>query len=264
VELRLIWHEISELLYPPRCAVCERMGEEAFCPACLAQVEYLRSPYCRRCGRPLMPTAEAHVLCGECRKQPGELAGARAVGVHTGVLRRAVLQMKFRRRRGLVEPLGRLLAARLAAEPEQPEPLDLGAVRAILPVALHPRRRAWRGFDQAVLLARATGRQADLECWEGVLERIKNTDQQIGLSVEERRANLTRAFRVADRRRVEGGVFLLIDDVYTTGATLQEAARAVVRGGAQAVYGLTLTRAQPVWQLGRAVTLGDEADEEAS
>ena len=262
MDLRSIWHEITELLYPPHCAVCDQLGEKTFCPACLAQVERLTPPYCSRCGRPLMPTAGEHVLCGECRKQPGELTGARAVGLHTGALRRAVLRMKFNRRRALIEPLGRLLALRLGAESEQPEPLELGAVRALLPVALHPRRRAWRGFDQAVLLGRAAGRQAGLECWEGVLERIKNTHQQIGLSVEERRANLAGAFRVTDRRRVEGGVFLLVDDVYTTGSTLQEAAKAALRAGAQAVYGLTLTRAQPVWQLGRVVAHGDEEDRE--
>jgi ComF family protein len=260
MDLRTAWHEMAELLYPPRCAVCEQVGEEAFCPACLAQVEYLRPPYCSRCGRPLLPTADPHLLCGECRQGPGPLAGARAVGLHTGLLRRAVLQMKFGRRRALVDPLSRLLAARLAAEPEQPDPLDLASVQALLPVALHPRRRAWRGFDQAILLSRALSRHSNLACWEGLLQRVKNTHQQIGLSVEERRANMAGAFRVSDRRRMAGGVFLLVDDVYTTGSTLQEAARAVLHAGARAVYGLTLTRAAPSWHLGKVVALGDEED----
>lgn len=260
MNLRSAWHEIAELVYPPRCAVCEQLGEPAFCPDCLARVEYLSPPYCSRCGRPLVPTADLHVLCGECRRHPGPLAGARAVGLHTGLLRRAVLRMKFGRRRALIEPLSLLLATRLAAEPQQPEPLPLTQVQALLPVALHPRRRAWRGFDQAVLLARALSRHTDLPCWEGVLLRIKDTHQQIGLSMAQRRANLAGAFRVADGRRLAGGDFLLLDDVYTTGSTLREAARAVLQAGARAVYGLTLTRATPVWHLGDVLTLGDEDD----
>ena len=261
MDLRVALQEITELVFPPRCAVCEQWGVEVFCEACRAQVEYLQPPYCRRCGRPQVPTADAHLLCGECRSNPPALSGARAVGLHTGQLRRAVLRMKFNRRRGLIEPLGRLLAARLAAETEQPEPLELASARAILPVALHPRRRAWRGFDQAVLLSRVLSRHAEVECWEGLLQRIKNTHQQVGLSVEERRANLAGAFRVTDRQRLAGGRFILVDDVYTTGSTLQEAAKAVLRAGAQAVYGLTLTRAAPTWHLGKVVRLGDEEEE---
>ncbi len=262
MDLRSAWREVEELLFPPHCAVCEQLGEDAFCRRCLAQVERIAPPYCRRCGRPLLPTAGDHVLCGECRLEPGELTGARAVGMHTGVLRRAVLRMKFNRRRALIEPLGRLLADRFAAEARQPVPLELGNLRAILPVALHPRRRAWRGFDQAVLLSRGLARHSGLPAWEGVLERVKDTHQQVGLSVEQRRANLKGAFRVADRRRVVGGAFLLVDDVYTTGSTLQEAARAVLRAGALTVYGFTITRAQPVWHLDRVVRQGDEGDGE--
>ncbi len=171
--------------------------------------------------------------------------------------------MKFGRRRVLIEPLSRLLAARLTAEQELPEPLPLAQAQALLPVALHPRRRAWRGFDQAVLLGRALSRHTDLPCWEGLLLRVKNTHQQIGLSMEERRANLAGAFRVTEPRRLGGGDFLLLDDVYTTGSTLQEAARALLQAGARAVYGLTLTRATPAWHLGQVIRLGDEDDRNA-
>lgn len=260
MKLGHLWQEIAELVYPPRCGVCERLGEEVFCPQCRAEVEYLRPPWCVCCGRPLLPTAEKHVLCGECRLHPPRLAGARAVGLHTGTLRRAVLNLKFGRRRGLVEPLGEMLAVRLAEEPRQPHPLDLGSVTAILPVALHAKRRAWRGFDQAVLLSRVLSRHSGLPCWEGLLIRVKNTHQQIGLTVEQRRANLRGAFEVTDRRRLQGGVFLLVDDVYTTGSTLEEAARVLRRAGARTVYGLTITRALPVWHLGKPERLGDEED----
>ena len=255
-----LWEEITELVFPPRCGVCDLLGEAALCPACRAAIEFLTPPYCACCGRPLMPTASATMLCGACRQQPPQLAGVRGVGMHTGVLRKAVLRMKFNRRRELIRPLGQLLAARLRQEPGEPVPLDLAPVRAILPVALHPRRKAWRGFDQAVLLGRALSRESGLPCWEGTLVRVKNTSQQIGLSAEERRENVRNAFAVRGGREVRGGTFLLLDDVFTTGATLEESARVLKRAGARHVYGLTISRAAPTWHLGALMRRGDEGD----
>jgi ComF family protein len=186
------------------------------------------------------------------------------VGIHTGTLRQAVLRMKFRRRRELIAPLGKLLGARVRQEAALDHALEFSRARALVPVALHPARRAWRGFDQAVLLARAVGGETGLECWEGVLARVKNTHQQIGLSPAQREKNVRHAFRVRDGERVRGGTFILVDDVYTTGATLQEAARALKHAGASRVYGLTLSRAAPRWHLGALVGLGDEADRRES
>jgi ComF family protein len=170
--------------------------------------------------------------------------------------------MKFDRRRELVRPLGQLLAERVRREASYPHPLPLDRVTAILPVALHPRRRAWRGFDQAVLLSRELSRATGLPLWEDVLVRVKNTPQQIGLSSEQRRQNMRHAFAVRrpHQDQVHGGDFLLVDDVYTTGATLQESARTLNRAGAQRVYALTLTRATPTWHLGSVARLGDDED----
>jgi ComF family protein len=258
--VRRVWREVLELVYPPRCDLCGRLGEPCLCPACAGRIEYLSPPYCLCCGRPLVPTADAAVLCGECRLAPPKLAGARSLGLHLGVLRQAILQLKFGRRRELAEPLGRLLALRLTAEAAQPNPLDWSRLRALLPVGLHPRRRSWRGFDQALVLSRTAAREGGWECWERALVRVKNTRQQIGLSAGERRANLRGAFQVPNPEPMIGGDFLLIDDVYTTGATLEEAAKAVLRAGARAVYGLTLSRAVPVWHAGTLGSLGDEQD----
>lgn len=255
-----VWSEILELFYPPRCAVCEQIGEAALCASCREQIEYLTSPYCLCCGRPLLPSANENVVCGECRTAPPAFGGARAVGLHTGVLRTAVLRMKFNRCRELVQPLGQMLAQRVAQEPAQPHPLDFGQVRAIVPVVLHPRRRAWRGFDQAILLSRVLSRETGLDCWERVITRVKNTHVQVGLSPEQRRQNMRGAFEVRAPDKVQGGILFLVDDVYTTGSTLQEAAQALRRAGAAQVYGLTLTRATPTWHLGKIVRPGDEDD----
>jgi ComF family protein len=255
-----IWKEVLELVYPPRCGVCQRLGEPALCPACEAEIEYLEPPYCYGCGKALLPVTEEAALCGECRLQPPDWVGARAVGLHHGVLRAAVLAMKFERRRELVEPLGRMLAERLEAEEGYPRPLDFGRVEALVPVPLHPRRRAERGFDQAVLMAREVGKRTGLGLAEDLLVRVKHTERQSGLSEPQRQKNLRAAFALTDPRKARGGRFLVLDDVNTTGSTLRAVIKVLRAAGAMEIYALTVTRTLPRWHQGALISWGDEQD----
>jgi ComF family protein len=260
LDWRQTWKEILELVYPPRCGVCQRLGEPALCPACEEGIEYLQPPYCYGCGKALLPTMGEGALCGECRLEPPDWVGARAVGLHRGVLRDAILAMKFKSTRELVEPLGRLLAERVEAEPRYPRALDFGRVEGIIPVALHPRRRAERGFDQSSLMAREMGRRLGLPVVEDLLSRVKHTKRQSGLSQAQRQRNLQGAFRVKDKQLVRGGRFLVVDDVNTTGSTLQAVVGVLRRADAAEIYALTVTRTLPSWHQGALVTWGDEQD----
>ena len=115
----------------------------------------------------------------------------------------------------------------------------------IVPVPLHPKRLRWRGFNQAVLLAREVGREWRLPMDPFVLRRSRNTSPQTQLPEEERRKNVRRAFEIAAEKSVKGKSLLLVDDVYTSGATVNECSRTLMRAGAKEVYVLTLARA--VW-----------------
>ena len=124
--------------------------------------------------------------------------------------------------------------------------MAVGEVQALVPAVLHPRRRRWRGFDQAIMITR------ELAALWGVpvvaaVRRTKFTQPQIDLEPEQRRRNLAGAFRPDPRVDLSGQVVAVVDDVWTTGATLEACARAVKRAGAQRVYGLTVTRAVPSW-----------------
>jgi ComF family protein len=179
-------------------------------------------------------------LCAKCADNtPGDLHQVRAASLHAEPLRTLIHQLKYEDHPDLAVPLARYLAAAFATP-------DWDAVRgqidAVVPIPMHPERRKARGYNQAELLAAAFCRRTGLPMAPTLLRREKFTRAQVGLNAVERQANVADAFVAATactRRHL-----LLIDDVYTTGATLQACAAAAVAAGAQLVCGLTL--AMPV------------------
>jgi ComF family protein len=246
--LSQIGREVLDLLLPPHCAGCEAICRELFCPTCLPRLEALEGPYCPRCGHPHPPAAGGWPLCADCRprKRPA-LDGARSALFHLGPARKAIITYKFEGCLEYATPLAGLLAQRFLNELARPHPLPFDEVSAVVPVVLHPARRAWRGFDQASLLSTALAHALDRPLWADVLVRVRNTAPQLRLSPAEREANIHAAFEARQPSKLKGAALLIVDDVYTTGATLREAARALKHGGAAAVYALTLTRAAPSW-----------------
>lgn len=225
--LSIVWHALLDLLFPPRCVGCGRLGTW-FCPECLAQVQPVPQPTCRLCYEPLTYGD----LCRSCRRSPLQIDGIRAVGLHQGPLRRAIHGLKYRRQRDLVLPLAGLLRRYLEANPI---PADI-----LVPVPLHPERLRERGFNQAALLARAIA-TPELPVVEDCLQRTRFTQAQMTLGREERKSNVAGAF-ICVGDRVRGHKVLLIDDVCTTGATLEACAIALWEAGATAVWGLTLAK----------------------
>jgi ComF family protein len=169
----------------------------------------------------------------ELPRRPGSrLAGRACVGAYAGPLREAVLYLKYHDRRGLARDLGVLLADCLEAQRGEWQP------EALVPVPIHPQRRRERGYNQSELLAAVVGERCGLPVRDAV-EKVKDTPPQVGLSREERRRNVRGAFRpragAAPGRRA-----VLIDDVQTTGETLEAVAEELLAAGAHAVYALTL------------------------
>jgi len=162
---------------------------------------------------------------------------AYSYGGYEGPLRDLVHLFKYRRVRSLEKPLGRMVALALPRE----EQVDL-----IIPVPMHWWRKWNRGFNQAELLARVVARRTGIPAAR-VLKRGRRTPAQAGLSLAQRRDNLTGAFRVPVRKRVEGRRVLLVDDVLTTGATASACAAALKRAGARSVVLLTLARVDRRW-----------------
>ncbi|MCB9453880.1 MAG: ComF family protein [Anaerolineaceae bacterium] len=210
-----LWEAGMNLLFPPRCAGCGRV-DTGWCTTCQRETEQAATP---RHIHPLPP-----------------LTDIAATAVHAGKLREAVQALKYENARRLAaQPLGERLVQRLAA-------LDW-PVDALIPVPLHTDRLKSRGYNQAQLLGAYVAEHMNLPTLPAALYRQRDTQSQVELSAQERLANVQDAF-TADSGAVSGKTLLLIDDVYTTGATLSACAAALLAAGARAAYGLTVTAAR--------------------
>jgi ComF family protein len=236
---------VLELLFPARCAACGAHLTGApnawFCAACWKALPLHGGSLCDVCGVPI----EADVLppgwrCGPCVASPPRFARARALGPYRDALAEAVRLLKYRDRPGLAGALVERIAWDEA-------PADLWDVDLILSVPLHGRRLRLRGYNQSAHLARALAARIGRPAPEGVLVRTRATPPQVGLSRPRRAANVRGAFRVAGAERVAGARVLLVDDVFTTGATLAACTKALKAAGAARVTVWTAARQESGW-----------------
>lgn len=215
-------------LFPPHCAACGARGAW-LCATCLGALPRIVPPFCPHCGEPQRQAG----LCLRCRENASSLEGMRSLGLYAGPLQRAIWALKYEGLRVLAEPLAVLLADYCG---EHPLPADL-----IIPVPLHRRRERRRGYNQSALLGRALAGRLGLPYRPDLLVRLRDTPPQVGKSQEERRRNMEGAF--AAGKAPVGARILLVDDVLTTGATLEACAAPLKAAGAASVWGLTLARA---------------------
>ncbi len=198
--------------------------------------------------------------CQNCRDCEPEFARAVSFGGYEGGLRGLVHLLKYER----VIPVAPVLGGMLASAIADLLPGCGDATPLIVPVPLHKSKRSERGFNQAELIARAAVKRLPqpVQIASGVLVRQRATISQVGLSREQRIANVSDAFRVRDRRRVQGRTVIVVDDVMTTGTTLSECARVLKQAGAEQVWAATVARAFQAATL-QAVNHGDEEEIEA-
>jgi ComF family protein len=232
---RCVGNALVAALLAPACAVCNDILEEpvsgCVCRNCWAAVRVITPPLCDRCGDPLPRPIER---CRQCSHRRSVIDGSRAIGEYAGSLREIIHALKYNRRRSLARPLADLMRFRGMNLLERAD--------HVVPVPLHWRREYHRGFNQARELAR----HLELPLVDA-LARTRNTRAQIELAAERRRANVQSAFGLRrhwlrKRPSIEGANVLLIDDVSTTGATLEACATALKEAGAAAVYALTAAR----------------------
>ncbi len=221
---------LLDLLFPPRCPGCRSLLEGAgpFCRPCRETLTETPRECCPRCGEP-----ESLGPCAACLASPPAFEAALAPFLHGGALADAVHRLKYEDRPQLARPLAALVAP---AAQELLSWCDL-----LAPVPLHPHRLRRRGYDQALLLARALAKEGT-RVEPRLVRRVRDTPPQVGKDRAQRRQNVQDAFVAASEAR--GKKVLLVDDVLTTGATADAAAKALLAAGASAVRVLALARAE--------------------
>jgi ComF family protein len=223
---------LVNLLYPSACPTCSRPTDNLsfapFCTGCWKGIGRYSGPSCRVCGVPL---ASVHAdRCRNCLEAPPAFSRASSFGIYDATLASAVHHYKFLGIRRLSGPLADLLLF-----------FDATGIDAVVPVPLHPRALKDRGFNQSLLLAHALSKRKKLPLIIDALRKVVDTRPQVGLSAKERAANVNKAFACAST--LAGMKVLLIDDVMTTGATVNACSRQLLRSGAASVTVLTLARA---------------------
>lgn len=213
---------LQRCLYPPTCLLCDAPGHDGLdlCAGCAASLPYAEHA-CRRCGRELPAAAPEYLPCGRCQKKPPLYDSLTPLFYYQEPARYLLHSLKFHRRYACARLLGTMLAARLAGLADPPE--------AIVPVPLHPRRYAERGYNQSLELARHLSRQLAIPLNFRHCRRIRATLPQTTLDPIQRRRNLRGAFHVEPSWPASH--VAIVDDIVTTGSTVGELAKALKRAG---------------------------------
>ncbi len=244
---RRLFDPLLDQIFPPHCVSCGATGA-LLCVACQAMIHTPKPPLCVHCGTPLASAgspgetlvlgAQA-TLCPSCSTGhgPASLTALRVAAVYEGAVRDAILALKFHHQRRAAQPLGTLLAAQVGSAGRRPE--------IILPVPLHPDRAKWRGYNQSGHLARECARARGIPQLADLLVRHRDTRPQVGLGVTERHANVAHAFALASPHAatvLAGRRILLVDEVATTGSTIDAVASALLPVRPAAIWGLAVSR----------------------
>ena len=218
-----------DFFFPKSCVGCGKTGD-FLCPSCEENLPRLVPLICPKCGKP----EASGIVCPSCWQEKAEIDGIRSLFLFDNVVRKAIHQLKYYNLKAISSCLAQLLADYLVTKPLPGE--------VIVPVPLHPKKLKQRGYNQSGLLARELSKLANLPVIGSCLIRVKQARPQVRTTnVEERRKNVIDAFACRDES-LSGKQIILIDDVCTSGATLESCARALKNKGAISVWGLTLAR----------------------
>ena len=237
---KVIFSFLAHFFFPRRCVCCRldlpRKNEDPLCAHCQTKLKPTGALVCRRCGR-VLPSGGAHCFaCRGSKARKYKCKIIRSVFVFNEPSRRLVHTLKYRHAVTLARYMGGQMAAYVSRHNE------LGAADCIIPVALHRKRYAKRGFNQSEMLARVVADKLQLPLDNTSLVRVRDTASQTKLGREARARNMQRAFACVAPEKVKGKTILLIDDVCTTGATLEGCAAALKAAGARCVTALTYAR----------------------
>lgn len=220
------------LLYPVRCPFCDEIVpgfEKLVCDTCMEELTPIKN-YCMKCGKRVQQEEE---YCSSCREIPHNFSRGRCLLSYEGKTRKSIYRFKYGKRQEYAKAYAQLMAE------EMGDFIRSCGADALLPVPLHARRQQKRGYNQAALLAKALGSICGIPVCSHLIRRTKNTIPQKKLTFSQRQNNLKRAFKFT-RNDVKLNTIIIIDDIYTTGSTIDAIARLCQEKGIENIYFLTI------------------------
>jgi ComF family protein len=240
VSLKELLNDVSDIIFPPQCVACAEIldppAHHFFCSSCQEKIRFITGSLCPICGIPFWNSPALSHTCGNCLETDPHYNQARAVASFETIIMDTIHKFKYGRSISLGDALGSFMAN--FSFPD----FDFTDYSLLIPVPLHIKRLKERGFNQSLLLAGKVGKKYKLPVSFSLLKRCKFTLTQTGLNKTEREKNIKGVFIVTDKKKVAGEKIILIDDVYTTGATVNECAKTLIKADAQKVAVLTLAR----------------------
>ena len=238
IQIGKIADDIRDMLFPVRCPVCDRPvryqeRKEGICTECRKRLPLIKNNRCFKCGRMLEKPGEE--FCRDCRERRTVHFYEKGLALccYNDIMRESLYKMKYQGRREYAETYGRIMARYFG------NVIKRTGVEGIIPVPLHPKRERERGYNQAALLARAFGRESGIPVYENYLVRARHTPPMKSLSIAERQNNLKRAFKIR-HNDVKLSIIIIIDDIYTTGSTIDAMSREFRKAGVERIYFMTL------------------------
>jgi len=237
---------VVSLFLPADCKICgqalEPLNFSYICENCWDRVKLLKMPHCSRCAKPFPASLASReissLLCAECSQDSSPFKKIFAPTLYEGVMKEAIHLLKYRRKKGIMKRLEKILKVYFFQTDLPFSKFDL-----VVPVPLHRKKLKERGFNQAELLAKVIATHFGLKLVKNNLQKVKATKSQTSLSKKKRIENIKGAFQFRNKDKFRAKKILLVDDVYTTGTTVREAARVLKKARVREVYIFTLARA---------------------
>jgi ComF family protein len=265
-----IYNSLTSAFFPNQCLACGRLyhrppasseqninehpldlpstfhsfTKKFVCHSCIPKFSLIESPICTMCGTMFVSREGGDHVCGKCQKNPKYFTTARAAVIYDDLIMNAIIQFKYKGKTKLAKPLGRVLLFAFIRHFSKQD-LDM-----VIPVPLYPKKIRQRGFNQVFLMIHdwetqfsAYGYKSPIKVCKNILHKSRHTNSQTGLNQNKRISNVKNTFKIKKQSVISGKNILLVDDVYTTGSTVNECARILKKEGANRIDVLTLARA---------------------
>ncbi len=238
--MKTFFAKIINFILPPRCINCGKIlnEEDGICSECFQKINFISRPHCERCGLPFTENTKGKKICGNClRDKKPVFRLFRSVFMYDDFSKKMVLSLKFMDKTENAKTLGKMMFFSAKDIFKNEEKIDV-----IIPIPLHYKRMLKRKYNQAGLLAKTLGKHSQIAVDYSSVIRAKNNRPQVEFSGKIRHNNVKGVFEVKHPEKIKGKRILLVDDVYTTGSTMKECAKAILKAGAKSVDFVTIAR----------------------